>query len=145
MSSQGARARTAFLDSSGFLALVNPHDARHGEARQALSALTENRWRTVTTNFVVAETHALFLARLGRQHADAFLRQMEKGSTSVVRVSSEDERLARSIIFDHADKDYSLTDALSFVVMERQGIRHALAFDIHFRQYGLITLGPSTP
>jgi len=38
------------------------------------------------------------------------------------------------------DKDYSLCDALSFVVMERLGISEAIAFDRHFREYGRFTI-----
>lgn len=36
----------------------------------------------------------------------------------------------------HVDKNYSLCDALSFVVMERLGIGEAVAYDRHFREYG---------
>ena len=39
-----------------------------------------------------------------------------------------------------ADKNYSLCDALSFVVMERLRITDALAFDRHFRQYGRVNV-----
>jgi hypothetical protein len=35
----------------------------------------------------------------------------------------------------HEDKAYSLCDAASFVVMKRLGIRKAIAFDRHFREY----------
>jgi len=34
------------------------------------------------------------------------------------------------------DKDLSLTDCLSFIVMERKGIREALTADNHFEQAG---------
>jgi predicted nucleic acid-binding protein len=36
----------------------------------------------------------------------------------------------------HQDKDYSLTDRISFVVMQRLSISTAFAFDRHFVQVG---------
>ena len=41
-----------------------------------------------------------------------------------------------ALVRSHADKTYSLCDALSFVVMERLGIDEAIAYDRHFREYG---------
>ncbi|MDB6057270.1 MAG: hypothetical protein JWO95_1114, partial [Verrucomicrobiales bacterium] len=35
-----------------------------------------------------------------------------------------------------SDKDYSLCDALSFVIIRRIGLRQAASFDKHFRQFG---------
>ncbi len=137
------RPRRAFLDSSGFLALVNPHDTYHSEARAAWIMLTQEYWTTFTTNFVVAETHALFLVRLGHDHATAFLRQITRSSTTIVRVSARDEQRAQAIIFQYQDKDFSFTDATSFAVMERLRIGPAFTFDRDFAQYGLPMIGPA--
>jgi predicted nucleic acid-binding protein len=38
------------------------------------------------------------------------------------------------------DKDWSLTDCLSFVLMKQQGMTEALSADIHFRQAGFTAL-----
>jgi predicted nucleic acid-binding protein len=132
----------AFVDSSGFLALVNPRDLFHQEACVIWRRLTEERWSALTTNFVVAETHALFLARLGQPHATAFLRGIRQSSAVIVRVSTRDEERAESIIFRYDDKDFSYTDATSFAVMERLRIAHAFTFDRHFAQYGYAALTP---
>jgi uncharacterized protein len=40
----------------------------------------------------------------------------------------------------HADKRYSLTDCISFIVMQERGLRQALTFDQHFSQAGFEAL-----
>jgi predicted nucleic acid-binding protein len=50
--------------------------------------------------------------------------------------STPDEEKASTLLHAHENKAYSLCDAASFVVMERLGIREAIAFDRHFREYG---------
>ncbi len=130
------RDRRVFLDSSAFLALVNPHDEHHVTARRVWTRLADEHWRTLTTNFMIAETHQLFLVRLGQRHATAFLRQLRGSSTAVVRVRARDEEDAKEIIFGYSEKDLSLTDATGFVVMQRLRIAQAFSFDQHFAQYG---------
>ena len=134
--------RRVLLDSSGYLALDNANDTQHPEARAAWARLTEERWHTFTTNFVLAETHALFLARLDRRSASAFLRQFDHSTTTLVRVSARDEARARAIVFQYDDKDFSLTDASSFAVMERLRIGTAFGFDRNFVQFGILLIGP---
>jgi predicted nucleic acid-binding protein len=48
----------------------------------------------------------------------------------------EDEERAREIILAYEDKAFSYTDATTFAVMERTGIKTAFAFDSHFLQFG---------
>ncbi len=109
-----------------------------------LRRLTEQRCRLFTTNFVVAETHALILTRVGRTNAREALRLIDAGSETVIRISVDDERRARAILDRDQDKTFSLVDAMSFAVMERMGITDAFAFDRHFAQYGfrLVTASP---
>jgi len=61
-------------------------------------------------------------------------------STRRERITEEDEGKAVALVRDHDDKTYSLCDALSFTVMERLGIREAIAFDSDFRSYGRFTI-----
>ena len=96
----------------------------------------------MTTNIVVVEAHALLLhrSRPGRETALKFLDAIQGDAYDVVRVSRGDEAMAIELIIAHRDKMYSLCDALSFVVMERLGIREAIAFDQDFRSYGRFTV-----
>ena len=51
-----------------------------------------------------------------------------------------DEARAKAIVRQYDDKDFSLTDASSFAIMERTGIQHAFTFDRHFAQYAFTVL-----
>ena len=44
--------------------------------------------------------------------------------------------LAVGLYQARTDKEWGLTDCLSFVLMEREGITQALSADVHFRQAG---------
>jgi uncharacterized protein len=92
------------------------------------------------TSFVLAETHALLVNRLSQPIATRFLRDMEHSSTTLVWVTPADVHRAKAIIYQYDDKDFSLTDATSFAVMERIGIPAAFTFDRHFTQYGFTVL-----
>ena len=98
------------------------------------------RWRLLTTSFVLAETHALLLNRLNQQIATRFLRDMERSSITLIWVTPRDVERAKAIIYQYTDKDFSFADAISFTVMERLGIRLAFTFDRDFAQYGLTAL-----
>ncbi len=118
-------------------------DHNHPRALSIRNRLVAEGWHLFTTSFILAETHALLLARLNQRIATQFLREMEASPTTVVWVTQADVQRARSIIYRYEDKDFSLTDATSFAVMERLRIPYAFAFDRHFSQYGLAVLAPT--
>jgi predicted nucleic acid-binding protein len=64
-----------------------------------------------------------------RAHADA--------RTEVVPFESELIDAAVQLYRTRPDKDWSLTDCLSFVVMERRHLTEALTTDGHFEQAGV--------
>jgi len=140
MSAQSYRSRRVFVDTSAYFALTDLQDANHGLAVAVHERLVAGRWRLFTTNFVVAETHALLLARLGRAVGTTVLQRIDRSATTIVRIALADERRARDIISRYDDKDFSLTDAMSFAVMERLQIPVAFTFDRDFTQYGFQVL-----
>ena len=62
---------------------------------------------------------------------------MERANTRVITVNARDLRRAYAIVRQYDDKDFSLTDATSFAIMERLQLRYAFTFDRNFAQYGL--------
>jgi uncharacterized protein len=137
--------RRVLVDTSAYFALSDVHETDHSDAVHILERLADARYRQYTTNVLVIECHALMLARLGGERARGFLRGIEAGGTTVVRVRAQDEERAREILFRYTDKGFSFADAISFVVMERLGIGYAFTFDEHFHQYGFQVLTPETP
>jgi predicted nucleic acid-binding protein len=127
-----------FIDTGAVYALIDGDDANHRAARRTLKTLKKRRLEPCLTNFVVAESHALLVARLDA----ALARRWLLGNVwRVERVNEEDESRARAIIAQYADKRFTYTDATSFAVMERLGLKTAFAFDAHFRQYGFQVIG----
>src|SRR5438477_88346 len=107
------------VDGNEEVATVIPGTPRAAHRGKA----APKRCRFFTTRYVLAETHALFITR--RRNAPlafAFLMELEASSTTIVPTAEADERRARAILAARQDRLYSLTDALSFAVMERLGI-----------------------
>lgn len=131
------------VDTSAFFAFLAITDSHHPRAGDFFERAHRERWRLVSTNTVVVETHALLLRRLanGRAMGLGFLDSIQRGGLcQVERVTAEDERQAVEVIRAHRDKSYSLCDALSFVVAKRLGIDHAVSYDKHFAQWGKLIL-----
>jgi predicted nucleic acid-binding protein len=123
------------VDTSAVFALLDRSDVKHAAARSVLTELKQRRTSPLLTNFIVAESHALALSRLGAEIARRWL----LGNVwPIERVTEDDEAKARTIIARFTDKAFSYTDA---TVMERLGLKVAFAFDPHFRQYGFQVLG----
>ncbi|MBL8949755.1 MAG: type II toxin-antitoxin system VapC family toxin [Myxococcaceae bacterium] len=119
-------------DSSAILALIDASDRNHALAVKAARGPLR-KLRPFITNYVEVEAHALLLTRVGRVVARQWLTQ---GGLHVVRADGDEEQAARQLLILHADKDWSLCDAISFAVVEARGARGAFSFDRHFRERG---------
>lgn len=126
------------VDTSAVYALLDAGDRWHRAARDAIEAIKRSREEPLLTNFLVAECHALLLARLG---SDVARRWLLGNAWPIERVTARDEERAAEIIRRYEDKTFSYTDAASFAVMERLGLRRVVAFDAHYRQYGFEVVG----
>ena len=122
-----------FVDTSAWYPLVVAKHPDHARLASALRALIRNHRRLVTTNLVVAETHALLLRRIGRATALTFIQTVGDPPNVVVRSSRELEAAAaRDWLGRYDEQDFSFADAVSFAVMTERGIREALTPDHHF-------------
>ena len=125
--------RAVLWDSSAILALLDRDDVDHERAKEVAKRIAAERRPSFVTNYVEVEAHALLLRRLGRAIAREWLLS---GGLPIVRVSPQEEEIARAIVARHADKDWNLCDAISFALLERRRVRRMFSFDRHFKQYG---------
>jgi len=135
-----------FVDTSFFVALLDPRDKNHARAVEAFEEFEGKRLSTslLTTNNVVLET--ITVARYEAGHALAVkageMLYTEK-LARVHRTTAEEEAAAFAYLKKYEDQEYSSVDCLSFVVMEKLGIHEALAFDSDFGHRFVMRPGPA--
>ena len=127
-----------FGDAFYFFALLNRNDEAHARAVEFAVNLNE---RLVTTEWVLTEL-ADGLASSRRRQMFAQTRSELLVDDQVLIVPSEPTLYEQGVALYSArpDKEWSLTDCLSFVVMQREGITDALTADHHFEQAGFVAL-----
>ena len=131
--------KSIFGDTFVWIALVHPRDAWHERAREYLDAFSG---RIVTTDWVLMELgDALAGTKEGRKEF-VTLRADLQNDPDITVFASDAELLEEAVALYHArlDKEWSLTDCTSFVVMKKAGISEALTGDHHFEQAGFVTL-----
>lgn len=127
-----------FADTFYFLALLNPSD----EAYQRARAITANQQsRLVTTAWVLTELANALCKHEVRAGFLEMLRALR--SDPAAAIVGPDQRwfdAGLELYASRPDKDWSLTDCISFVVMQDRGIAEALSGDHHFEQAGFRAL-----
>jgi predicted nucleic acid-binding protein len=130
--------KEVFADTSYFVALLNATDESHERAE----ALTGDQPRyLVTTAWVLVEL-ANSLCKIRTRSVFTAAWVAFRSDPSLVIVEATQELLDRGVTLYAArpDKDWSLTDCISFVVMQERGITEALTGDRHFEQAGFQAL-----
>lgn len=134
-------AAELFVDTSAWYVLALSSAPQHRKVSDALRHRIQRGARIVTTNLIVAETHALLLRRTSRQVALAFVREVRRAPNIVVESSAEYEELAVTEWLEKFDdQSFSFTDAVSFAVMSDRGVGEALALDHHFAVAGFVVI-----
>lgn len=126
-----------FVDTGAFVARYVERDQHHEAARRAWSKLESDRRRLITSNFVLDETFTLLGRRAGHRFAASRAREiLTSAELDVIRVDADTELRALDLFEKFFDQAVSFTDCVSFVLMSRNGITDAFAFDHHFELAG---------
>lgn len=134
-------ATEVFVDTAGFLALWDAADAYHGAALALQEDLVRKRRRFVTSEYVVDETATLLRLRHSHGAAVDFLDTIQRSEALRLEWIGPDRFHAAAALFrKRADKAWSFTDCVSFVLMQELRIRDAFTTDHRFRQAGFVPL-----
>jgi predicted nucleic acid-binding protein len=131
----------AFLDASYAIALASPADRNHTRAVTLARRIQAEHVRLITTRAVVLEIGNA-LSKLRYRAAAVKLLYALENDPSVEVVPLSEALFDKGFEFyrQRPDKEWGLTDCVSFVLMRERGITEALTADIHFRQAGFRVL-----
>jgi hypothetical protein len=129
--------KACFVDTSFFLALFGSDDTNHRKAVQANSIDRP----LLTSYWVLLELGDHMRHEGNREVFSQFLPEI--GNDPRYEIVPAEQRLldqAIALYRDRRDKDWSLTDCTSFILMRERGLQEALSADHHFEQAGFTLL-----
>lgn len=128
------------VDTGAWYALADTSDAHHAAA----VACYDRHYQAdelVTTVPIVAETFTLLTAHLGHHAAHTWWQTFRETGIRCLLTTGEDLARASQILDRFQDQDFSLTDCLTFSLMDRLGIETVFSFDHHFL---IVRVGPES-
>jgi uncharacterized protein len=130
-------ANAVFLDTNGWLALLNASDQLHRRADAAWRSLGVRGCSVVLTDWVIAETGNSLARTRARERFAAIARTiLSDPNCRVIFVTPGLLRRAVDLYRERADKQWGLVDCASFLVMADEQIDEAFTTDRHFEQAG---------
>jgi len=127
-----------FADTSFYIALLHPRDSLHTRAIAVIQRLAR---RIVTTEIVLLEVANYFRKASVRGSFVQLISEIQSDpETDVIPCSSDLFMRGVRLFANRLDKDWSLTDCVSFIVMTDRKLTEALTADRHFEQAGFLAL-----
>lgn len=122
-----------FADTSFWIAFLRENDQFH---TLALEIYRDRIEPVCTTNWVLVELANYFASRRSRSDCGALIRELVADQATVVVKCETLFDASLDLYHARQDKEWSLTDCSSFIVMEDLQIQEALTADHHFEQAG---------
>lgn len=130
--------KPAFADTSYFLALVGPQDAWY---RRAVELTDQLLGQVFVTEYVLVELASMLCRDQDREVYLATVRDVQSDPAfRIIAASSALFERGLQLFGSRPDKEWSLVDCISFVVMKERRLTGALTADHHFKQAGFNAL-----
>lgn len=130
-----------FVDTAAWIALLNTSDALHPPALQVMNQLRQQKAFLVTTEFVLLEVADALSTPTIRTKTVAFINSLRQlNILQIIPISQALFANGWQLYSQRHDKEWGLTDCISFVVMTQEQITIAFTSDHHFQQAGFIKL-----
>ena len=130
-----------FVDTAAFIGILIRKDENHQSAIKIMAELRVVKARIITTEAVLFELANALSAVEVRARVVSFIDTLrELSSVEIIPTNAETFEKALRLYRERPDKEWSLTDCASFVVMKERGINLAFTSDKHFEQAGFIRL-----
>lgn len=124
-----------FIDTSGWANLFIATESYHDQAKQWFSQSRQQHDQLITSNYVITELVALFHSplRVPRSQLFQYIEAITTASyTNVIHIDSTIHDEAWQLLKNRSDKNWSLVDATSFVIMKKWKLSEALTTDHHY-------------
>ena len=133
--------KSVFADTDYWVAILNPHEQLHPKAKSASARLANVR--LVTSEMVLTELLAFYSVKGERLRDGAVTlieRMRQNPNVTIVPQTSAQFQESLAVYKQYRDKEWSLTDCASILIMREESITEALSHDQHFEQAGFHAL-----
>jgi predicted nucleic acid-binding protein len=132
-----------FVDTSGWANLFIASESYHDQAKKWFLKSRQQQDQLITSNYVITELVALFHSplRVPRPQLFQYIEAITTASyITIVHIDRNIHNEAWQLVKNRPDKNWSLVDATSFVIMKQRKLSLALTTDRHFEQAGFIKI-----
>lgn len=132
-----------FVDTSGWGNLVDQSQPYHSLMVQLYRLAKQEKRKLITSNYVITEVVALFTnpLKISRHNIIGFINSLKNSPfVQIIHINQEIDDQAWILLESRKDKEWSLVDCSSFIIMKKRNILEAFTNDKHFEQAGFIRL-----
>ncbi len=132
-----------FVDTSGWAELLDPSLTHHALAAKIYRQTRQQHQKFITSNYILSELVALLTSplRIPRNQIIEFINSLKNSPlVEIVHIDVTLDNQTWHLLTQREDKNWSLVDCSSFVLMRQRHLMEALTTDHHFEQAGFIRL-----